>query len=70
LFSIIALAAWVKILDDDAWRDDQMAFEDATAAALVEVNRYGGREVVVGNPSLGELRVSRTFHTNRPQAFV
>jgi transmembrane sensor len=48
-----------------------MVFDDVSlGAAVAEVNRYGGREVVLADPRLNELRVSGTFHTNRPEAFV
>jgi transmembrane sensor len=61
----------VDLSKTDAWRDGEMVFDDVTlATAAAEVNRYGGPEVVLADSSLAELRISGTFHTNRPEAFV
>jgi transmembrane sensor len=61
----------VDLSKTDAWRDGEMVFDDVSlAAAVAEVNRYGGPTVVLSDPQLAELRISGTFHTNSPQAFV
>jgi transmembrane sensor len=74
--TILASAEPVKVVPvdlskTDAWRDGEMVFDDVSlAAAVAEVNRYGGPEIVLSDPSLAKLRISGTFHTNRPEAFV
>jgi transmembrane sensor len=63
--------AEVDLAKTNAWRDGEMVFDDVSlGAAVAEVNRYGGQTIILGDPSLAELRVSGTFQTNRPQAFV
>ena len=61
----------VDLSKTDAWRDGEMVFDDVSlAAAVAEVNRYGGAKVVLGDHSLAKLHISGTFHTNRPEDFV
>jgi transmembrane sensor len=58
----------VDLSKTDAWRDGEMVFDHVSlAAAIAEVNRYGGPRVTLADPSLAKLRVSGTFHTNRPR---
>ena len=54
-----------------AWRYGRLMF-DATplAAAVAEVNRYGGRQIILSDPALGRVKVSGVFHTREPEAFV
>jgi transmembrane sensor len=61
----------VDLSRTNAWRDGEMVFDDVPLpTAVAEVNRYGGKTIVLGDPSLVSLRISGTFHTNRPEAFV
>src|SRR5262249_46353208 len=61
----------VDLSKTDAWRGGELVFDDVSlGAAIAEVNRYGGPEILLGDPSLASLRISGTFHTNRPDAFV
>lgn len=61
----------VDLSKTDAWRDGELVFDDVSlAAAVAEVNRYGGPTIILGDPSLASLHISGTFHTNRPEAFV
>lgn len=61
----------VDLSKTNAWRDGDLVFDDvALSTAVAEVNRYGGRQIVLGDPQLSALRISGTFHTNRPEAFV
>jgi transmembrane sensor len=61
----------VDISKTDAWRDGELVFDDVPLpAAVAEVNRYGGPTIVLADPSLNQLHISGTFHTNRPEAFV
>lgn len=65
--------AVVKIDPDRAmaWRFGRLMF-DATplAVAVAEVNRYGGRQIMLSDPALGRVRISGVFHTREPEAFV
>lgn len=61
----------VDLSKTNAWRDGELVFDDVSLlSAVTEVNRYGGREIVLADPRLRDLRISGTFHTNRPEAFV
>src|SRR6185437_12405544 len=61
----------VDLSKTDAWRDGEMVFDDVPlSVAVAEVNRYGGPTVVLADPGLASLRISGTFHTNRPEVFV
>jgi transmembrane sensor len=54
-----------------AWRRGQVMFDDSSLIdAAAEMNRYGARRVVVGDPSLGGLRISGVFATSDPAAFA
>ena len=54
-----------------AWRRGQVMFDDASLIeAVAELNRYGGAQVVVGDPSLAGLRVSGVFAAQDPAAFA
>jgi transmembrane sensor len=61
----------VDLVKTSAWRDGKLIFDDTPLAeAVAEVNRYGGKQVVLGDPALQRLHISGTFHTSRPEAFV
>lgn len=61
----------VDLSRTDAWRDGELVFDDVPLSiAVAEVNRYGGRTVILADESTGRLHVSGTFHTNRPEDFV
>lgn len=54
-----------------SWREGQVIFEeDRLAHAIDEMNRYGGRRVVLSDARLGELRISGIFNTNDTAIFV
>ena len=54
-----------------AWRRGQVMFDDSSLIdAVAELNRYGGAQVVVGDPSLAGLRVSGVFAAQDPDAFA
>jgi transmembrane sensor len=54
-----------------SWRDGQVIFEnDLLVEAVAEINRYGGRRVVLANDALGNLRVSGIFNTGNTAVFV
>ncbi|SNS86376.1 FecR family protein [Sphingomonas laterariae] len=54
-----------------AWRFGRLMF-DATplATAVAEINRYGGRQIVLSDPALAQVRISGVFHTRQPEAFA
>lgn len=61
----------VDLSDTGAWRNGELVFDDVPlSAAVAEVNRYGGPTIVLADRSVGELRISGTFHTNQPRDFV
>ncbi|AQR72812.1 FecR family protein [Sphingomonas sp. LM7] len=54
-----------------AWRRGQAMFSDAPlAAAVVELNRYGGPRITIDDPHLASLRVSGVFATNDTAEFA
>ncbi|QAY77610.1 FecR family protein [Sphingosinicella sp. BN140058] len=54
-----------------AWRRGQAVFTDTPlAAAVSELNRYGGPRIAIGDPRLGSLRVSGVFATNDTAEFA
>lgn len=53
------------------WRDGFVEFADATLAeAATEMNRYSGKQIVIGDPAVGRLRVSGVFRTGNPERFA
>jgi transmembrane sensor len=54
-----------------SWRDGQMIFQnDLLTDAINEINRYGGRRIVLADDSLGTLRLSGAFNTGNVSGFV
>ena len=54
-----------------AWRRGQVMFNDTPlAAAIAELNRYGGPQIDVADPRLGGLTVSGVFATNDTAEFA
>lgn len=63
--------AAVDLGREQAWRFGRMILDNAPLGAAVDdLNRYGGRRVVLADPSLAEMKVSGVFHTRDPEAFV
>lgn len=61
----------VDIPRSQAWRYGQMILDEARLGEAVEdMNRYGGRRIVLAEPGMADLRISGVFHTKRPDAFV
>ena len=53
------------------WRDGYVEFEDVPLSrAIVEINRYTKRPLVVANARTGALRVSGLFRTGDPERFA
>jgi transmembrane sensor len=54
-----------------AWQRGQAIFDDvALADAIAEINRYGGARVQLGDPALGQLRISGVFATRNSAEFA
>jgi transmembrane sensor len=54
-----------------AWRRGEVVFEDATLSeAIAEMNRYALIQVVLGDPSLENLRVSGVFESQSAAEFA
>jgi len=55
----------------EAWREGRIVFENSLLSeAIAEVNRYGGAQIVLSDPSLGAFRISGVFRTAHPEGFV
>lgn len=60
-----------KIEAATAWRRGQAVFDDTPlAAAVAELNRYGGPRIAIDDPHLASLRVSGVFATNDTAEFA
>ncbi len=63
--------AAVDLSREQAWRFGRMVLDNAPLGeAVADLNRYGGRRVVLADPALADLKVSGVFHTRDPDAFV
>lgn len=63
--------AAVDLSREQAWRFGRMILDNAPLGEAVDdLNRYGGRRVVLADPALGAVKVSGVFHTRDPEAFV
>lgn len=63
--------AAVDLGREQAWRFGRMILDNAPLGEAVEdLNRYGGRRVVLTDPALADMKVSGVFHTRDPEAFV
>ena len=63
--------AAVDLGREQAWRFGRMILDNAPLGEAIEdLNRYGGRRVVLADPALADMKVSGVFHTRDPEAFV
>lgn len=54
-----------------SWRDGHLTFRNNTLAdAVAEFNRYNTRQIQIGDPKVGALRISGTFRPTNYDAFV
>lgn len=54
-----------------SWREGRLVFEaDRLADAITEMNRYSTVPIVIADSSIGDLRISGVFSTDKPQAFA
>lgn len=55
----------------EAWREKPVSFENTSLSeAIAKINRYGSPQIVLSDPSLGELRLSGVFHVDRSESFI
>jgi transmembrane sensor len=53
------------------WRYGELVLDETPLGDIVEdLNRYGGPQLVLADPSLANIRVSGVFHTGRPDLLV
>jgi transmembrane sensor len=63
--------AAVDVQREQAWRFGRLVLDNAPLGEAIEdLNRYGGRQVVLADPTLADMKVSGVFHTRDPDAFV
>lgn len=63
--------AAVDVRREQAWRFGRLVLDASPLGEAVdEINRYGGRAIVLADPTMADLKVSGVFHTRRPEAFV
>ncbi len=63
--------AAVDVRREQAWRFGRMVLDASPLGEAVdEINRYGGRTIVLADPAMAQMKVSGVFHTRRPEAFV
>lgn len=63
--------AAVDLDREQAWRYGRLVLDNAPLGEAVDdLNRYGGRRVVLADPALAGMKVSGVFHTRDPDAFV
>ena len=54
-----------------AWRDGFVEFSDTPLSdAVAEMNRHGGRRMVIADPRVGALRISGRFKLGEPERFL
>jgi transmembrane sensor len=56
---------------ETSWRQGRVVFEDTPlVAAVAEMNRYTPSPILIGDPSLDDIRVNGMFLTTQPMSFV
>ncbi|MET3667167.1 FecR domain-containing protein [Caulobacter sp. 1776] len=54
-----------------AWREGFVEFSDTPLSeAVAEMNRYGGRRMVITDPRIGDLKISGRFELGDPDRFL
>jgi transmembrane sensor len=54
-----------------AWREGFVEFSDTPLSdAVAEMNRHGGRKLVIADPAVGALKVSGRFKLGEPERFL
>jgi len=67
----VSKASTRQLADDSAWRHGSVVFHyKRLDAAVAELNRYGGPQIVVADTAAAKLLISGTFLTNRPEDFA
>ncbi|WP_336963818.1 FecR family protein [Sphingobium aquiterrae] len=61
----------IKTQTVTAWTQGRIVFDDTTLAdAVAEINRYGGKPVVLSAPQFGSRRISGSFEAGDPNSFA
>lgn len=56
----------VDLSNINAWRDGKLKFDDTLLLeAVAEANRYGGKQLILTDPALGQLKISGVFETGQ-----
>jgi transmembrane sensor len=54
-----------------SWRHGFVVFHETPLRdAVSEFNRYTTRKIVIGDPSIGDIRISGNFRSNNVESFV
>jgi transmembrane sensor len=54
-----------------SWKDGLVVFEDEPLSqAVAELNRYSATPIVIGDPSISNLRVTGVFNTDQSDRFA
>jgi transmembrane sensor len=54
-----------------SWKDGLVEFEDEPLSqAVAELNRYSAKPIVIGDPSISNLRVTGVFNTDQSERFA
>lgn len=54
-----------------SWRDGMLAFDQKPLSAIaVEFNRYNARKLVLDEETVGDVRITGTFPSDKPDAFA
>ncbi len=54
-----------------SWKDGLVVFDDEPLSqAVVELNRYSAKPIVIGDPSISNLRVTGVFNTDQSERFA
>jgi transmembrane sensor len=54
-----------------SWKDGLVVFEDEPLSeAVAELNRYSAKPIVIGDPSISDLRVTGVFNTDQSDHFA
>jgi transmembrane sensor len=66
-----AVVRTANVLQSSAWRYGRVVLDNTRLdEAAADLNRYGGPQIVLADPRLGDIRISGVFHTGRPYDVV
>lgn len=66
-----SVAREANVVQSSAWRYGRVVLDNVRLdEAVADLNRYGGPQIVLADPRLGDIRISGVFHTGRPYDVV